>query len=560
MIVASNTLSDFEKDDISSLGQYQANLTASPNPTTTRSLSSRMYSHLRCSLGTALGLLALAVTLATIPASFGILYASDRQPIESWKWQPAVYLAIFVAIADKALHFAAAQGAIIAWWYSATKGTTYAKVHQQWAMSYHISSALTAGKRMNAVALACIAAAVFVLNGPLIQRATSVERIVLDTPETLAFNIAPQVPANSTGSMAVQTASFFGKMNFAYQFPYTTSEFYPVVRDQYTQAPISDGITGCSGRCAATVPAPALVIAKRNTTSYPVNYSRPFNKEELKTNEQGGINPQYLAMDIEMSIIGGDPETLILAVGLSDAAAAHTGVGHYVLTDYWLVAATGSYNVEVEDGIITFPSLPSYPDIIARANNTGTFYDMPQLLKQGVYNVTSTLGGLAFAGMNQFFALAGVEPASAATGGAPALMQLGDPVVVLEHQINYPQFFNGSEPGPLLQDPTDNIIGWLNQLMFRAGIWAAQTYSEEELKDLIDPGLSVRSTVSGKRIDAQSVFITNYYYFAGVVVLEVLTVLVVLSTFYGWWALDRPVSFSPLEIAKYVQKSSSSNT
>jgi hypothetical protein len=560
MIVASNTPSDSEKDDFSSLGQYQANLASSPRPTQLGSLCSRMYSHLRRSLGATLGLLALVVTLATIPASFGILYASDRQPIESWKWQPAVYLAIFVAIADKALQFAAAQGAIIAWWYNASKGTTYAKVHQQWAMSYHLSSALTAGKRTNAVALACVAAAVFILNGPLIQRATSVERIVLGTSQTLSLNIAPQVPANSTGSMAVQTTSFFGEMNLGYQYPYTTSEFYPVVKDQYTQAPISGGITGCSGRCAATVPAPALTIAKSNTTSYPVNYSRPFNKEERKTNAKGMINLHYLAMDIEMSVIAGDPETLILAIGLSDAAAARTGVGHYVLTDYWLVPATASYNIEVEEGAITFPSMPSYPDIIARANNTGTSYDMPQLLRQGVYNVTSTLGGLAFAGLNQFFALAGVEPASAATGGAPALMQLGDPVVVLEHQINYAEFFNGSEPGPLLQDPTDYIIGWLNQLMFRAGIWAAQTYTEDQLQHLIDPGLSVQKTVTGRRIDAQSVFITDYYYFAGVAALEVLAVLVVLSTFYGCWTLDRPVSFSPLEIAKYVPHSMNSST
>ena len=259
-----------------------------------------------------------------------------------------------------------------------------------------------------------------------------------------------------------------------------------------------------------------------------------------------------MAIDLEMTVVLGTPETLILQIGLTDAAAANTGVGSYVLTDYYLVPATASYDVEVQNGIINLASMPAYPDIIARANNTDNPVDMGRLLRQGVHNASSTLGGLAFAGMEQFFALASVEPGSNMTGGTPALMQLGNPVVVLQHQLNYKQFFDGTAPGPLFADPKDYIIGWLNQLMFRAGVWAAQTYSDDDLNGLMDDGLSSHSTVTGTRMDAQSVYRSNYWYFGGVAALEILTVLVVLALFRGSWCMERGVSMSPLEIARLV--------
>ena len=549
IVATTSTLSEPGQENILS-GADKATAVALPSSFGT--LQSRYpWTHLLCRhLRVASGLLALTIVLATIPASFGILYASNRQPIEAWRWQPAVYLAIFVAIADKAIQFAAFQGAIVAWWYHATQGTTYARLHQQWAMSIQFLPALTAGRRMNIAALACVAVALFGVNGPLLQRATSVDQLVLGTLETLAVNIAPQVPSNSTGTMPVQTSSFLDLERTGYAFPNTNPNFFPVVADQLAQIPISGGVSGCSGRCAASILAPALMVDKSNITYFPVNYTKPFSLHQINEDKRGDIIPDYLAVDIEMSIVTGTPETVVLKIGLPDHAAATTGVGNYVLTFYHLVPATAAYNVEIEDGTVKFPSIPIYPEIIARANNTDTSFDMAVLAQEGIFNVTTTLSGVAWGGFVRFYAYASVEPASNATGGTPALMDYGSPVMILQHQRNYAEFFNGSAAGPLMEDPTDSILGWLNQLMFRAGIWAAQTYSEIELQQLIDPGLKVRSNVTGTRIDAQSVYLTNYNYFAGVVMFEVMSAILVLVTFYGFWSLDRPVSMSPLEIAK----------
>lgn len=101
---------------------------------------------------------------------------------------------------------------------------------------------------MNAAAFACIGIALFAITGPLMQRATSVGQVVLGTPEILSVNIAPQIPTNSTGTMPVQTQSFFGLSNFEYLFPDPQPDFLPIIAHQYSQVPISGGVLGCFGR------------------------------------------------------------------------------------------------------------------------------------------------------------------------------------------------------------------------------------------------------------------------------------------------------------------------
>lgn len=61
-------------------------------------------------IGPLSGLLALLFAFLQIFASYAVLQASDGTPITSWKYQPTVYLAILVAISNKALTFAVVKG------------------------------------------------------------------------------------------------------------------------------------------------------------------------------------------------------------------------------------------------------------------------------------------------------------------------------------------------------------------------------------------------------------------------------------------------------------------
>lgn len=69
--------------------------------------------------GPLLGIAALLFVLLSIPAAAIVLAVSDGQAVEKWKVQPNVFLSIFTGIGNKALAFAAAEGAIVTWWVSA---------------------------------------------------------------------------------------------------------------------------------------------------------------------------------------------------------------------------------------------------------------------------------------------------------------------------------------------------------------------------------------------------------------------------------------------------------
>ena len=83
-------------------------------------------------IGSLTGLLALLFAFLQIFASYAVLKASDKKPITTWEYQPTVYLAILVAISNKALAFAAIQGVTVTFWLRALKGTTLGQLHRDW--------------------------------------------------------------------------------------------------------------------------------------------------------------------------------------------------------------------------------------------------------------------------------------------------------------------------------------------------------------------------------------------------------------------------------------------
>lgn len=62
------------------------------------------------------GIFCMFLAAASIVASLGILAGSDKQPVGGWSSPPSTYLAIFTAIANISMRYAAIQGIVIAWW------------------------------------------------------------------------------------------------------------------------------------------------------------------------------------------------------------------------------------------------------------------------------------------------------------------------------------------------------------------------------------------------------------------------------------------------------------
>lgn len=78
------------------------------------------------------GILGMFLALVGMVASLGILAGSDGVPVTSWTAPPSTYLAICTALANVSMRYAAIHGVVIAWWSRASKGSTLAKLHQDW--------------------------------------------------------------------------------------------------------------------------------------------------------------------------------------------------------------------------------------------------------------------------------------------------------------------------------------------------------------------------------------------------------------------------------------------
>lgn len=99
------------------------------------------------------------------------------------------------------------------------------------------------------------------------------------------------------------------------------------------------------------------------------------------------------------------------------------------------------------------------------------------------------------------------------------------------------------------QNPQPDVLADLNKMMVYAGLVASRE-DASYLADRLDPGLHVNTTITGQLIGDHSVFLTQYKYFVAALLVEVICIALIIPTYYGFWMLGRPVSFSPLEMAK----------
>jgi len=144
----------------------------------------------------------------------------------------------------------------------------------------------------------------------------------------------------------------------------------------------------------------------------------------------------------------------------------------------------------------------------------------------------TTLGGYAFALNNRFAGLShlrfvgavGFELLSTGATG-PQFADMSD-VHDYENGMCNIKFNN----------PVQNLLAQARELMFRAALGYGNSSTIQSV-----PGTTARTT---------NVYRSHYGFLAGAVALTLVSLLVVLATFNGFWSLGRSVSMSPLEIVK----------
>jgi hypothetical protein len=89
-------------------------------------------------------------------------------------------------------------------------------------------------------------------------------------------------------------------------------------------------------------------------------------------------------------------------------------------------------------------------------------------------------------------------------------------------------------------DPTDYMLNQLRQIAFRMSLQAAKDDAKAS---------NATQTVSYTGTSTKTIFTTNFSLVAVAASLNILAVVAILPTYYGWWTLKRKSSMSPLETA-----------
>jgi hypothetical protein len=373
-----------------------------------------------------------------------------------------------------------------------------------------------------------------------------------DQNPTLQVAITPQLPSYWSGIVDFSYLPEVEIQDFQ-------RHFIPTFEGWIHGSPITNGITGCSGTCKATVRAPALAVDHCMSTITRRDFMKPISKDELKSFEEGCIEPSdnQTVFKNYFKTVNGTVEVFRYETIMSDDNVAKVCVGNVNATTCSMVSATAEYDVIIKDGIITFPEPPSYPKIISSANNTAMTedtvkkYGLAQDLAAPTYRRT-TLGGIAMSANIAYFVRQGLIsfPHTRGNPGKPGLAPA--PVKYpFQHITNYAKMYpTDGDCAPAWKDPRDGVMASLNELMFRVGIDTAARYNETYLKERLDPDMGIKYNITGTAASAVAMYHSDFRWYAGAASLELFCILAILFTFYGWWDLGRHFTFSPLEIAK----------
>ena len=312
------------------------------------------------------------------------------------------------------------------------------------------------------------------------------------------------------------------------------SSIYSNIRPYYANDPMPACSRGCNGTCKAKIRAPALMPTACTSHAIPVNYTHPVNLTTVSGYWDLAPPLTSEAFFIDMGFIVNEQESINLITAFSQTTNC-AGLLHYTVCN--LVSAVGEYEVTIKGNGLVLPDAVS-PTIVAVANNTRA---KPIGGEATPPWHKSTLAGVVFAGLRKWHSAAKLLP-----GGNGTISSMTQGGTSLELYIAKKPF----TMCPSWIDPTKDVLQDLNRLMLYIGVIAAQTYNASYLQSYMDPGLEIQTQVTSSVVGTQNIFHSNMRWFGAAASLEALCIVLILPTYVRWWRLGRPMTFSPLEIAK----------
>jgi hypothetical protein len=402
-------------------------------------------------------------------------------------------------ITNITLTYALFEGITITWWYKALReGTTLGDLHRVWAFGNSFMSAIWAGRYLNVTAVACILVAIAPINGPFLQRATTLTNATASAAQDFDLRINYLVPKLYSGIISGR----------GHEVNMLSSEFSPVARDYYSRSPINY-TSDCTGTCSTSVIAAGFHV---NCSSY----EKPFEIYD------GTFNGSTIfGADVNF-FVGGAPTLMHLNVQYKPNKGCN---GTLAVTNCTLLAGTVKYPV-VLDGQSSTIALASHSTIWDDVT-IGTPDSLPT---EDLYQVRSTYGGIFLALQNQYESNLQLEFA----GG----INLDFSGTASEASLAYAHDGEDYQDcGVYFTDPLEDFLQGSRELMFRAAVASSNSST---------PVQHVQASGSG----LYTAYHTDKVFLALATLVSLLAIIAVFLTFFGFWKIGRVVSMSPLETAK----------
>lgn len=469
------------------------------------------------------GLLAVLGAVMAAAGMVAVVVLSNGEAVAAWRVQPSVVLAILSAAANILVRYGVSEGAAVAWWVNALRPTSNAReLHAVWAHASSLKSALLSGRAFDWLALAGIAASIIPINGPLLQRASTVSSQLRTEPVAFTVPIAQEFPPGYTGTITGR----------AHASNLLTRNFSAIVKDFTNSVPIGAPDSGCAGRCAGTLRGAGYAIAcDAFTVAFNLSTAGAILANgSVNTDITGGAD--VFATNFTYSEFLADAKPLNFSALFKTTDQCDGELQQRRCT---LQPALLRYRVLHTNGTIALDPASSYHDdevvrLTPATPNSG----------QGA----STHGGMGLV-LAALYSSAAHLRFSGAVGydirssGAPAFEYSTAGTDDLTDTRSCPTTWT---------DPTDSMLATARQLAFRVAIHAADPSNATNLQ--LFQGHDERPT---------TVFRSHYLFLALALLFTLLAVAAVVPVFSGWWRLGRQVSLSPLEIAKAFDPSSLSS-
>lgn len=390
------------------------------------------------------------------------------------------------------------------------------------------------------MALASLMVVIALIDGALLQRASTIITQNTTGETNLKVALAPLLPQDYTGAIGQ-----IGKAGSAAFSPSViTADFSAIMADYQKNIPISTGITGCTGNCSAIVQAAGIDVSCEDPVT------TPFVPDRTSRGTLFEVTPEWHMENCSVSpnevcplhTFDGGSEYISLNVSYVQPAGDNCERGNIVTTICKIKQAVVEYPVKIDGKSITLDSPPSsrlnvvaLSNILAPADMsggtmTGLYLAMADLFSASVTWDWSIASGWKVAGFSMF----------------PSQFYVSGNLTRQNGQVCLGRI--------IWKDPIDDILSSLDQIMFRSAVRAAEDKTDSFELETTSGGakktFSSASTVTGQFTTTQNVYQTRFAFLIAAAIVMTSGVLAVIPTFYGWWALGRSVTLDPIETAK----------